>query len=221
MGVPTKAKEPPKKRVRRTPEEARALILAAADTVFRDHLPDTVGLKEIARAAGVSHALVTHYFGTYEGLVEAALERRFKILRESLVGKLLVVLESQGGLGEMLLTYRRAIAEQALEPATMRLAMWALLSGRIAQDDFFSHRMQGLRFLADALEARANVPREDLEFVIVASFAMTVLWSVGGNAVVGALGRKRAKGADAEFETRTTAMLDAYLEHVRRDRSTR
>ena len=64
-----------RKRVRRSPEEARTLILDAADAVFREHLPDAVGLKEVAKAAGVSHALVTHYFGTYANLVEAALEK--------------------------------------------------------------------------------------------------------------------------------------------------
>ncbi|HZJ68032.1 MAG TPA: helix-turn-helix domain-containing protein [Kofleriaceae bacterium] len=51
----------PKPRVRRSPEEARTHILDAADAVFRDHLPDAVGLREIAVAAGVSHGLVTHY----------------------------------------------------------------------------------------------------------------------------------------------------------------
>ena len=66
-----------KKRVRRSPDEARTLILDAADRVFAKKLPDAVGLKDVAREAGVSHALVTHYFGTYDGLVEATLERRF------------------------------------------------------------------------------------------------------------------------------------------------
>ena len=70
------------KRARRSPEEARALILEAAERVFATHLPDVVGLKDVAREAGVSHALVTHYFGTYSALVEATLERRFFKLRD-------------------------------------------------------------------------------------------------------------------------------------------
>lgn len=201
-----------RKRVRRSPEEARTLILDAADTVFRDHLPDAVGLKDVAKAAGVSHALVTHYFGTYGGLVESALERRFKRLRESMVGNLVGVLEAKGDVGEVLATYRRSIAQNALDPVTLRLATWSLMSGRVAQDDFFSHRMQGLKFLADALEKSAKVPREDLEFMLIASFAMTVGWTIAGNAISGALGKKKP---DVAFESRVAAMLDAYIESLR------
>ena len=62
-------------RRRRAPEVARQELLAAAERVFGRAQPDEVGLKEVAREAGVSHALVTHYFGTYAGLIEAALER--------------------------------------------------------------------------------------------------------------------------------------------------
>jgi len=73
--------KPRKPRVRRSPEDARAHILDAADAVFRDHLPDAVGLREIAAAAGVSHGLVTHYFATYEGLVAAVIARRLDAAR--------------------------------------------------------------------------------------------------------------------------------------------
>ncbi|HHH11020.1 MAG TPA: TetR/AcrR family transcriptional regulator, partial [Sorangium sp.] len=62
------------RRVRRSPEEARSHILAAARRVFAVQGPDAVGLKEVAREARVSHGLITHYFGRYEALVEAVLE---------------------------------------------------------------------------------------------------------------------------------------------------
>src|SRR5215510_15406362 len=70
-----------KPRQRRSPEDARAHILDAADQVFRDHLPDAVGLREVAAAAGVSHGLVTHYFATYDGLVAAVIARRLDAAR--------------------------------------------------------------------------------------------------------------------------------------------
>ena len=204
------------KRVRRSPEEARTVILDAADRVFAVHLPDAVGLKEIAREAAVSHALVTHYFGTYAGLVEAALERRFHILRESLVKQLFIAFERNPGAGELLAAYRNAIARHASDPVTVRLAMWATMSGRTSKEDFFAHRVQGLRLLADALEQRIDVPREDLEFCLVASFALTVVWTVGGDALSGALGKKKPRASDTRFEERISAMIDAYLQHARR-----
>src|SRR5215471_13808285 len=78
--MPAKRTRP---RVRRSPEDARAHILDAADRVFRDQLPDAVGLREIAAAAEVSHGLVTHYFSTYEGLVAAVITRRLEAARSS------------------------------------------------------------------------------------------------------------------------------------------
>jgi TetR/AcrR family transcriptional regulator, repressor for neighboring sulfatase len=209
------AKQPPK-RVRRSPEEARTLLLDAADRVFAVHLPDAAGLKEIAREAGVSHALVTHYFGTYDGLVEATLERRFERLRESLVAELFVGLDDQATASEVLTAYRAAIARHAADPVTVRLAIWAMMSGRTAQEDFFAHRVQGLRLLVDALEKRTKVPREELEFALVASLALTVVWTVGGHVLAGALGKKKARATDATFERRAETMIDAYLRQARR-----
>ncbi len=64
----------PATRTRRSPEEARAVILRAAESLLADRGPDGVGLKDVAVRAGVSHALVTHYFGTIDALIDAALE---------------------------------------------------------------------------------------------------------------------------------------------------
>src|SRR5260221_14507830 len=58
------------RRRRRTPEVARQELLDAAERVFTEFHPDQVGLKQVAREAGVSHALITHYFGTYGGVIE-------------------------------------------------------------------------------------------------------------------------------------------------------
>ena len=205
-----------KKRTRRSPEEARALILEAAERVFATHLPDVVGLKEVAREAGVSHALVTHYFGTYAALVEATLERRFHQLRDDLVPIVMSLATKDADAKTMLDAHRRAIAKAASDPATLRLVTWALLSGRVGADDFFPHRMQGLKLLADSLEARSTAPREDLEFLLVATFALTVVWTLGHRAFAGALGKKPSRALDESFEGRIEAMLEAFLRNAER-----
>src|SRR5690242_21904669 len=76
------------RRRRRSPEQARVELLDAAERVFAKANPRAVGLKQVAREAGVSHALITHYFGTYAGLVEATLERRVRALRQRILDKL-------------------------------------------------------------------------------------------------------------------------------------
>jgi AcrR family transcriptional regulator len=49
---------------RRTPEDRRAAILEAAQRVFADAPYDAVNMADIAQAAGISRALVNHYFGS-------------------------------------------------------------------------------------------------------------------------------------------------------------
>jgi TetR/AcrR family transcriptional regulator, repressor for neighboring sulfatase len=198
-------------RVRRSPEEARALILDAAEKVFSDHLPDVVGLKDVAREAGVSHALITHYFGTYDALVEATLERRFHQLRDELVPVLIGLVQSNADVREMLTAHRHGIQRLASNPSTLRLAIWALLSGRVNADDFFPSRMQGLKMLADALESRSKASRADIEFLLVASFAMATTWTFAGKALIGGLGRKATKDVTDAFEERTALMIEQFL----------
>jgi hypothetical protein len=92
-----------------------------------------------------------------------------------------------------------------------------MMSGRTAEADFFPSRVQGLRLLADALESRqGEVPREDLEFCLLASFALSVVWTVGGPVLAGALGK--AQGSEVGFETRVTRMIDGYLRDAARSR---
>src|SRR5260221_185162 len=108
-------------RRRRDPETARAEILDAAEGVLAVSPPDAVGLKEVARAAGVSHGLVSHYFGTYVELVDEVLARRTRRLREKALGRLAepVTLVDAEGLLETLFA--------ALEdPLYVRLSLWAL-----------------------------------------------------------------------------------------------
>ena len=64
-----------RKRVRRTPEKARSLILDAAQASLASRGPAGIRLQDVARAAGVSHSNVLHHFGSRAGLIEA-LNRR-------------------------------------------------------------------------------------------------------------------------------------------------
>lgn len=205
-----------KKRVRRSPEEAREVILDAADRVFATKLPDVAGLKDVAKAAGVAHSLITHYFGTYDALVEATLERRFNELRAHLLPTMVRLVGEEADARKMLDAHRRAVTEAVSDPAMVRLGIWSALSGRANAGDFFPHRMQGLKLLADALESRSKARREDIEVALVTSFALAVVWKAAGPAIAGAMGKTPSKGLDAWFEARTADMLDAYLDRSAR-----
>src|ERR1700731_5398445 len=73
------------RRPRRTPEEARRLILSAAQELLADTGPEGLRLQEIAAAAGISHPLILHHFGSREGLVRALTQQAVAELRDKLV----------------------------------------------------------------------------------------------------------------------------------------
>src|ERR1051325_3483831 len=73
------------KRLRRTPEEARRLILDTAQELIARNGPEGLRLQEIAAAAGISHPLILHHFGSREGVVRALLQEAVAELRDKLI----------------------------------------------------------------------------------------------------------------------------------------
>lgn len=73
------------KRVRRTPEETRRLILDAARAAIARSGPEGLRLHDIAIAAGVSHPLILHHFGNRAGLVRALTREASIELRDKLI----------------------------------------------------------------------------------------------------------------------------------------
>jgi len=198
------------------------MILDAAERLLAARGPDAVGLKDVAREAGVSHALVSHYFGTYAGLVDAALERRAAAARETIFAALAggaagaAGAGAAGGAGELdpgaLLASMWAWVS---DPVTLRLAAWTWLTGRTDAHAFFPARVQGLRLAADALEPRmrARAPRatrEDIEFVLGAAVALAWGYSLARPAITASLGR-RGDAKDDAFRARVAEMLIGYL----------
>jgi AcrR family transcriptional regulator len=209
----TTARAPTTPRTRRDPEEARGLILEAAERLFGERGPDAVGLKDVARAAGVSHALVSHYFGTYTALVDAVLERRAEAIRARVMALL----------AEPSVEMRPAVLLDRLwdamaSPAAVRLTAWALLSGRADSAEFFPRRVQGMRLIADALEARgaggargAPRSRDDIEFLVALSFVITLGYALGRTAARASLGKRANAEGDADFRARVIELFELYL----------
>ena len=176
-------------RRRRTPEVARQEILDAADRVFIEFHPDQVGLKDIGREAGVSHALITHYFGTYGGLIEAALERRVRALRERIFARL----REAGALSrpEELID----ILFSALEdPVHLRLMKWLVASERPGATHAFALQERGLQMVAhqvaEALDPGASrAMRETIEITLLIAVSAAFGYAVSKYALASALGR--------------------------------
>jgi len=198
-------------RRRRAPELARQEILDAAARVFVEFQPDQVGLKDVAREAGVSHALITHYFGTYAGLIEAVLERRIRTLREDL----LVRLREAGALerpGELLAMLFRSLED----PVHVRLMRWLLASERPAAAHAFALRDHGLQLVAHQVaSALEPVPQkatlEKVEITLLTAVAAAYGYAIGKHALVGALGRQVSGELDTAVQHTLGEMVRSYL----------
>src|SRR5262245_14992704 len=199
-------------RRRRAPEVAREELLDAAERVFAESQPDQVGLKDVAREAGVSHALVTHYFGTYAGLIEAALERRVRALREVLLARLTERGEPPRP-AEMLALLFRALDN----PVHLRLMRWLLASERPGAAHAFAFRDQGLRAIAFrvATTLRGDPPRslvEKIELALLTAVSAAYGYAIGKYALVGALGRPPSRELDAAVQDTLAGMIERHVD---------
>jgi AcrR family transcriptional regulator len=174
--------------------------------------PDAVGLKDVAREAGVSHALVTHYFRTIDRVIDAALESVAEGNRRVLTGRILGGEEGP-----------RAWMDQWFEwvtrPEAARFLAWSFLTGRTTRSDFFSRRTRGLKQVADAIEERlaaefGSVPlsRQDLEFVLLLLMAAPFGYAIGRDGYWAGLGVDRpGEKEDRFFFDRLAELVEGTL----------
>jgi len=203
LATPTAAK-----RSRRSPEEARRLILDAAQAAIARTGPEGLRLQEIAAAAGISHPLILHHFGSRAGLVralthEASLELKDKLVAAMTAGDFSVGVQ----LDRVFEAFRGGLAQ--------RMAWLATVDPKGGQGGEQGASMMIQREIADHLHARrlaaappgAVIPREDSEFLIhlVAVAAL-------GDAILGAQLRRSAGVAqDAETDRRFRAWFADLL----------
>lgn len=201
-------------RRRRPPELARQEILDAAERVFAASQPDQTGLKEVAREAGVSHALITHYFGTYAALVEAALERRQRSIREAALARLAEP-EALSRPSELL----ALLFEMLDDPVHLRLMRWLLASERPSATRAFTLQDRGLAVIAEQV-GRRLMPEPGPELIhtiaitLLAAVSAAYGYALAKDALTGALGRTPSRGLDDEVRDSITAMVVARIVEV-------
>ena len=201
--------------------DRRAQILQAALTLFAYRDVSTVAVEEVAAEAGVSPALVHHYFGTRDDLVHAALEAA----AEEIAAKLEDL--APGTPAEVLAagleTYLDFISEQ---PAAWSALLRAGATGGPAKSVRIARRADdaALRTALRALEEPDPVPalvislrgwlgslkEASQQWVSLGSVGRDVLYTVLAVSFHGALQAAAAADASAQpaldrFEGRTTA----------------
>jgi AcrR family transcriptional regulator len=214
-GALKRGAEPTRPRSRRSPEAARELILGAAKRLVRELPPDALGLKSVAQAAGVSHALVTHYFGTIDALVNDTLESIAEENRRELMVKI-------GSEESSPREWLRQLFDWVLKPEAARLLAWSHLTGKVTRSDFFSKRSRGLRKIADLLEARfegsVDASRRDIEDLLLLVMSASFGYAIGRAGFWGGLGVDKPTEQEDErfFELLAELVERRVAERLRR-----
>jgi AcrR family transcriptional regulator len=68
---------------RLSPQQRRAQLMAIAEDLFKTRPYAEIGVADVAKAAGITHGLIYHYFDSKEALFIAVCEDRAKQLLES------------------------------------------------------------------------------------------------------------------------------------------
>ncbi|HEX4225374.1 MAG TPA: TetR/AcrR family transcriptional regulator [Pseudonocardiaceae bacterium] len=195
-------------RRRRTPEQARAEILDAATELIARRGPDGASLRQVAEAAGVTHGLVTHYFGTYRGLVGAVLrgasERRQARIRERM--------RADGGIPHADRVFDELFRTLADEQY-VRLWAWSMLNPEGDQNP-----SEGLAAFVDAFEhgvglALSGVDRARIEQVVLLGLSASYGYALGRRGWLTGLGHDPdAPHWDNNFADTLAKVSAAYLD---------
>jgi TetR/AcrR family transcriptional regulator, repressor for neighboring sulfatase len=203
-------KPTPTPRTRRKPEEARRLILDAARDLIAAEGPDAIGLKDIAARAGISHGLITHYFGTYDALVDATFADHIERTRRAIAARSDEL--AAGGPG----AWVELAADHVGDPVYGKLLAWAFMSGRFDQGTSVPRRLQGLRYAAEAMRGGfastgKRVSREDIEFAILLVMSTLTGYALGRGGWWAALGKGANAERDAWYRGRLVRLLEQML----------
>lgn len=175
--------KPAAKRVRRSAEEARRLILDAAEVRLATQGPEGIRLQDIARDVGISHPAILHRFESREGLVRALIARTSEQLRDKLMAALKGKSGSELEAAELIENVFQALSDRG----TARLLSWMMLTGRIVDQGTSRSMMTDIASELHAGRERyatktgASAPdREDTLFI-----AMLTASAAFGDAIIG------------------------------------
>lgn len=163
----------PRRRVRRTPEEARRTILEAAEKRLIEGGPEAVRVQVVASDLGLSDAAIHHHFGSRQGLMTSLLREAGRRLRDE-VGE---ILAGWDGDPSGLRRVAELIGDTYADRGYAHLALWLSLSGWDARGSgMFEPLVDALHRarLARARQSGAPRPRREESQHAVALLNLTL-----------------------------------------------
>jgi AcrR family transcriptional regulator len=208
-------KPAPAKRIRRSAEESRRVILDAAAKRLAEQGPEGIRLQDIARDVGISHPAILHHFESRAGLVNALVDRTTSQLKEKLLG----VLEGENDqkVESQMPSLVNNTFEALSDQGTAKLLSWMLLTDAKPKGNPTSDVMSEIADRGHAARCKLadseNLPHPDREETMF--LVLLIANSAFGEAVVGdyfydACGFDGDADAPRRFRKWLGEMLGAY-----------
>lgn len=191
------------RRVRRTPDEAKRLILDAAERQLLDGGPDAVRVRVVAAELGITDAAIHYHFSSRQGLVEAVIHRAGRRVRDDLTATVAAWRADELDLGALVERLRATMEDEGQS----RLTAWMVLTG---------WRPEGrglLRPVADAVHDRRSQPAPVDDTLFAIALIGLVTW---GNALMGdpwrrSVGLPSDRATSERFLAWTVGLVDDHL----------
>ncbi len=195
-----KSKDSP--RIRRTPEESRANILAAAESLLVEQGPQSLRLADVAKAAGVANATVLHHFGSIDAVQQALMERMIADLVDSIMAVEIPADAPEEARAEGLKTLFDALET----PGAARLAAWLELTDETRRLTVVREAVQEV---AQKKISQAGVPEEIAEDMILLSVTLALGVGLFGPSLGRLIGKPEGRAREL-----TLQMLLANLQRL-------
>lgn len=196
------------KRVRRSPADARQLILEAAEAGMAAGGPAGLRLQEVAKAAGVSHPTILHHFGSREGLIQALNLKTIEHLKAVLLGVMRATpSSSEDAIAPIFAAYRGGLAQRMV---------WLMQSGNIAMGPAGLPTLDEMVLALQALRERMAGPGAAIDIADTRAIVHLTTIAAFGDAILGKRLRQ-APNAEEEiarrdwFENWFGNVLNAYM----------
>nr|WP_321441653.1 TetR/AcrR family transcriptional regulator [uncultured Hyphomonas sp.] len=189
-------------RIRRTPEESRANILSAAETLLVEQGPQSLRLADVAKAAGVANATVLHHFGSISAVHTALMERMIADLVDSIMA-----IEIPADAPVEARAVGLTTLFDALEsPGAARLAAWLELTDETSRLTVVREAVQEV---AQKKISSAGVPEDLAEDMILLSVTLAVGVGLFGPSLSKLIGKPEGRAREL-----TLQMLLANFERL-------
>lgn len=199
------------KRIRRTAEEAKTVILDAAEKRLLEHGPAGIRLQDLATDVGVSHPAILHHFGSRDGLLQAVVGRALNRLRGAVLDEVRSQMRREVDIPSILDSVFGILAERG----HARIVAWLILEGTRPRDD--SRYVRGvaeaahIRMIEGGWTEGRDFEFEDMLFTVMLVGMAALGAGVAGDVLRWSSGLEGDAEAEQRFRRWFSALLSRYL----------